>query len=233
MGHLVTHRPWLVITATVILLGGLAAFVPRVQFTFDILSSFPEEMESREGFKLISDNFSPGELAPVKIIVDTKGKDVNLQKNLAKLDYIDGVNDVRQGSNNKDIQLYELTLSDNPYSAESLEHIPDLKKEVNSLLKEADIENATNSFWIGGETATQYDTKTTIARDESVIMPTMIAIIALLLLVYLRSITATVYLLGTVVLSFLGALGAGWLVLHYGFGADAIQDPSHCIRSYF
>lgn len=223
MGHLVTHRPWLVITATVILLGGLAAFVPRVQFTFDILSSFPEEMESREGFKLISDNFSPGELAPVKIIVDTKGKDVNLQKNLAKLDYIDGVNDVRQGSNNKDIQLYELTLSDNPYSAESLEHIPDLKKEVNSLLKEADIENATNSFWIGGETATQYDTKTTIARDESVIMPTMIAIIALLLLVYLRSITATVYLLGTVVLSFLGALGAGWLVLHYGFGADAIQ----------
>ncbi|MGE7923652.1 MMPL family transporter [Viridibacillus arvi] len=223
VGHLVTHRPWLVITATVILLGGLAAFVPRVQFTFDILSSFPEEMESREGFKLISDNFSPGELAPVKVVVDTKGKDVNLQKNLSKLDYIDGVSEVRQGSNNKDIQLYELTLSDNPYSAESLEHIPDLKKEVNLLLKEADIENATNSFWIGGETATQYDTKTTIARDESVIMPTMIAIIALLLLVYLRSITATVYLLGTVVLSFLGALGAGWLVLHYGFGAEAIQ----------
>ena len=51
----------------------------------------------------------------------------------------------------------------------------------------------------------------------------MISIIALLLLVYLRSIVAMIYLIVTVVLSFFSALGAGWLLLHYGMGAPAIQ----------
>ena len=51
----------------------------------------------------------------------------------------------------------------------------------------------------------------------------MISIIALLLLVYLRSIVAMIYLIVTVVLSFFSALGAGWILLHFGMGAPAIQ----------
>ena len=51
----------------------------------------------------------------------------------------------------------------------------------------------------------------------------MISIIALLLLVYLRSVVAMVYLIVTVVLSFFSALGAGWILLHYGMGALTIQ----------
>src|SRR5699024_1989872 len=34
---------------------------------------------------------------------------------------------------------------------------------------------------------------------------------------------ATAYLLGTVVFSYLSALGLGWIVLHYGFGVEEIQ----------
>ena len=88
-------------------------------------------------------------------------------------------------------------------------------------MKDAKVEDG--KVWVGGETASQYDEKETISRDESVILPTMIALIALLLLVYLRSITATIYLVGTVVLSFVAALGAGWIVLHYVLGFDAIS----------
>lgn len=44
IGHFVTHKPWIVIVVTVLLLGGLAAFVPRIQYTFDLLSSFPEDI---------------------------------------------------------------------------------------------------------------------------------------------------------------------------------------------
>ena len=51
----------------------------------------------------------------------------------------------------------------------------------------------------------------------------MISIIALLLLVYLRSIVAMIYLIVTVVLSFFSALGAGWILLHFGMGTPAIQ----------
>ena len=43
------------------------------------------------------------------------------------------------------------------------------------------------------------------------------------MLVYLRSITATAYLIGTVLLSYFSALGLGWVLLHYIFGVEAIQ----------
>ncbi|MGR5922235.1 MMPL family transporter [Bacillus paranthracis] len=59
---------------------------------------------------------------------------------------------------------------------------------------------------MGGETASLYDTKQITERDEAVIIPVMISIIALLLLVYLRSIVAMIYLIVTVVLSFFSAL---------------------------
>ena len=67
---------------TVFVLGGLASFVPRIQYTYDLLESFPKDMPSREGFTLISDHFSAGELAPVKVVVDTKGKELPIKEEL-------------------------------------------------------------------------------------------------------------------------------------------------------
>ncbi len=218
-----THKPWIVIVATLLLLGGLTVFVPRIQYTFDLLSSFPEDMPSREGFTLIEENFSPGELAPIQLVIDTKGNDINLQQQLASISYIDSVTDVQIGEKNNHIQLYELTLNINPYAKEALAHIPELKAEVGKMLETEGIKKADQHLWIGGETASQYNTQQITVRDETVIMPTMIALIALLLFIYLRSLTATVYLLATVIISYFSALGAGWLILHHVMGAEAIS----------
>ncbi|WP_286924514.1 MULTISPECIES: MMPL family transporter [Lysinibacillus] len=223
IGHFVTHKPWIVIVATLLLLGGLTVFVPRIQYTFDLLSSFPEDMPSREGFTLIEENFSPGELAPIQLVIDTNGKDINLQQQLASISYIDSVSNVQIGEKNNHIQLYELTLNLNPYAKEALAHIPELKAEVGKMLETEGIKEADQHLWIGGETASQYNTQQITVRDETVIMPTMIALIALLLFIYLRSLTATVYLLATVIISYFGALGAGWLILHHVMGAEAIS----------
>jgi len=124
---------------------------------------------------------------------------------------------------NNHIQLYELTLNLNPYAKEALAHIPELKAEVGKMLETEGIKEADQHLWIGGETASQYNTQQITVRDETVIMPTMIALIALLLFIYLRSLTATVYLLATVIISYFGALGAGWLILHHVMGAEAIS----------
>lgn len=223
VGQFVTKKPVAIIVATVIFLGALAAFAPRIQFTFDILSSFPEDMTSREGYTLVEDNFSPGELAPVQVVVDTDGKDVDLKKGLEDLSFIDSSTDKRVGEKDDNIQLYELNLNDNPYSAASLDHIPDIQKKAVALLEDAGVDNADDKVWLGGETATQYDEMQVIGDDEKLIMPVIIALIALLLLVYLRSITAMLYLMATVILSYFSALGLGWIVLHYGMGVDAIQ----------
>ncbi|PFB31815.1 hypothetical protein COJ27_08190 [Bacillus cereus] len=223
LGDVVVRRPWTIIMLTVFVLGGLASFVPRIQYTYDLLESFPKDMPSREGFTLISDHFSAGELAPVKVVVDTKGKELPIKEELEKFSFVQTVKDPKVGTENKQIQMYEVSLAENPYSIEALDQIPKLKNSVEKVLKDAGVSNAENQLLIGGETVSLYDTKQITERDEAVIIPVMISIIALLLLVYLRSIVAMIYLIVTVVLSFFSALGAGWLLLHYGMGAPAIQ----------
>ena len=224
IGEFVTNKPWLVIIVTAVVLGGLALTSTQIKYNYDLLSSFPEDMDSREGFTIIAENFSPGELAPVQIIVDTKGADIDLTEQIAKIPYIDVVSEPTVGESNANIQLYEADLNENPYSNEAMELMPELKADIENILEEAGIEEADESYWIGGETSAQVDTKTVQKRDESIIQPVMVVIIAILLLVYLRSVPATIYLVGTVLVSFFAALGLGWLVLTAFFGAESIAS---------
>lgn len=224
-GNLVVARPWAIVGVTVIGLGILASFSSGIKFTYDILSSFPKNMESREGFDLIGKQFSPGELAPAKLIIDTDGQanGEDLKVMLSGLSYVDTVSDPQQGAVNKDILGFDIEFNSNPYSLEAMEHIPALLATTEQALNEVGIENTADHVWVSGQTATQYDTKEIGDRDTDLIIPVVIGLITLLLLIYLRSITATIYLVATVILSFFSALGLGWIIIHYVMGADAIQ----------
>lgn len=221
-GNFVVGKPWTVIILSVVLLGGLAAFSPRIQYTQNLIDSFPKDMPSREGFTLMADHFSAGELAPMKVMVNTEGKNLPIKEQLSKLSFVKSVSEPTKGSKNEDYLSYTVTLKGNPYSSESVESIPKVTKEVSGILHDAGIK-ANGHYWIGGETSKLYDTVNTTDRDTKVIVPVVIAIIAALLLLYLRSIVATIYLIITVLLSYLSALGASWLLIHYGLDIPAIS----------
>lgn len=227
IGGLVVSRPWTIVAVTIIGLGILASFSTGIKFTYDLLSSFPEDMESREGFDLIGTQFSPGELAPAKLIIDTKGQvsGEDFKVILGGLSYVDTVSDAQQGAVNPQVIGFDLEFKDNPYSLKAMSHIPALLNTAEQALVESgfDEAQARDSVWVSGQTATQYDTKELGERDTDLIIPVVIGMITLLLLIYLRSVTATVYLVGTVILSFFSALGLGWIIIHYVLGADAIQ----------
>ncbi|WP_433944437.1 MMPL family transporter [Paenibacillus sp. SN-8-1] len=223
IGSFVVRRPWAVMIITVLVLGILALFSSQIKFTYDILSSFPKNMASREGFDMIGKQFSKGELAPVKLMVDTKGNPTDLSEKLKGLDYVDKVGEPKEGKENPQILAYDVQFNLNPYSMEAMDHIPDLRLVAEQSLKAAGVTPPDQSVWISGATATQYDTKVTGDRDTRIIIPVVIGLITLLLLIYLRSVVATVYLVLTVILSYFSALGLGWIILHYGMGADAIQ----------
>ncbi|KWX73703.1 hypothetical protein AMQ84_21775 [Paenibacillus riograndensis] len=225
IGDFVVARPWAIVGITVVLLGVLASFSGGIKFTYDILSSFPEDMESREGFDLIGTQFSPGGLAPAKLMIDTQGK-VNgedIKVVLSGISYIDKVSDPQQGAVSHNILGYDVEFKSNPYSLEAMNHIPALQATVEQALAESGLDNVKDSVWIGGQTAAQYDTKELGERDTDLIIPVVIGMITVLLLIYLRSVVATVYLVATVILSFFSALGLGWIIIHYLMGADAIQ----------
>lgn len=223
LGKLVTEKPWAIIIVTTILLSTLAAFVPKMQTTYGLLDSFPKDMPSREGFTLIADHYPPGEIAPVQLIVDTKGKEVSLEESLQNHSLVESVEEVKEGQQKKDYQLWEFTLNINPYATEAVDSIADFKQLAMDALEEVEIVEAEQSIWLAGETATLYDTDQVTNRDQAIIIPVLLLVIAILLFVYLKSIVATVYLLATVLLSYFSALGLGWIVLHYGFGVEEIQ----------
>jgi RND superfamily putative drug exporter len=221
LGRVVTERPKSVLAISLIILIALAAFAPQIKFTYNILESFPSTMPSREGFSLLAEHVSPGSLAPVKVVVNTEGKTADVQGSLAKLPYVESVSKPEDSKKDANYKAYELIFKQDPYDLDVINRIPEIRSTLEQKLIEAGIANP--QVWVGGETATQYDTKTVVERDTKIVIPVVITVIAILLLVYLRSIVATVYLIATVLLSYYSALGAGWLILHYFMDTAAIQ----------
>ncbi|WP_040950452.1 MMPL family transporter [Gorillibacterium massiliense] len=223
VGNAVTAKPWQIVVVTIILLGACAAFVPQIKMSYDLLSSFPKDIPSREGFAVIADKFTPGQLAPVTAIADTEGKAASLKDKLATLPHIASVSEPQQGKEHPSIVAYTLEFDINPYSSEAMAVIPQVRSALEEALGHDGIASPADKVWVAGQTAAQYDNRHFTDRDTDIIVPVILGLIALLLLLYLRSVTAVVYLVLTVLLSFFSALGLGWIILHYGFGAEAIQ----------
>lgn len=223
LGRWGTEKPWIIIITCVILFGGLGTFVTKMEFTYGLLDSFPEDMPSREGFSIIADHYPPGEVATTQVIVDREDKDVSLEDSLSSMPMVEKVGEPQTGSEDKSFQEYEVTLAADPYSGEMVEKIPDLQSVVSKQLTKAGVTDADNKVWIGGETATLYDTEEVTSRDQGLIIPVVLIVVGLLLLAYLRSIVAMIYLLLTVILSYFAALGLGWILIHYGMGVPAMQ----------
>ena len=222
VGNFATNNPWLVIILTGVILIALAFASTNIKYNYDLLSSFPDDMDSVEGFTLIEENFTAGELAPVKVIVDTEGKDINIADELAALPYVAVVGDVQTGENNANYQLYEVDLNKNPYSNEAMDDVEQMKEDMKGIL--GDVEIGEGNFWIGGETSEQIDARDVQAADERVIEPVMITIIFLVLVIYLRALVTSIQLMATVIISFFAALGAGWLIITGVLGHEAMAS---------
>ncbi|MFC4409308.1 MMPL family transporter [Chungangia koreensis] len=220
VGAIVTRHPWIIISITSVILIGLAITSTTIKYNYDLLSSFPEEMPSREGFALIEENFTAGQLAPVHVLVNSHGNDTDLKPMLENLPYVSKVDDRRMGENNAEIHLYEVELSKNPYSNEAMDDLEVMKEDLKDILSAADMPQ--HNYWLGGETSAQLDTKEIQLGDEKRIQPVMILIIFAVLLIYLRAILTSIQLMATVIVSFFAALGLGWLILSGLLGHDSI-----------
>lgn len=223
IGKIAVNHPWKVTIITTVFLGVFALLSLKMESTYDTLSSFPDDMPSREGFTIISEHFSAGELAPAEVVVQTEGSDIPVEDVLNDLPFVANVSEGEQAKNDSGLFKYSVELNTNPYSNEAMEELPDLRAAVEKTLADNGITESSEKVWIGGITAEQLDTKETTDSDARLVIPVIVAMIAVLLLAYLRSITATIYLIATVLLSYFSALGLGWVILHYGFGVEAIQ----------
>jgi RND superfamily putative drug exporter len=176
--------------------------------------SFRDPVESVEGQELLNKSFPSGASAPTNVIVPDPAQAGEVRAALASVQGVKSVTPpVAEGAPGV---LLEATLEPEPYSTEGIDLV--------ELMRDA-VHGASPQALVGGPTAIQYDFRQAAARDSKVIPPLVLVVILLILIVLLRALVAPLILIGTVILSFLAALGVGYFFFDVIFGFPG-SDPS-------
>ena len=220
VGSLVDRRPkpiWITTALVLIVFAGLSTTLKS-----DGLSqteAFTSRTDSVVGLEKLGEHFPSGEGSPVEVIVkqsDIATVSESLKKipNIAQVAPLTVKDPISQKPTDKvlvvdgKVLLYA-TLAVAADSKEARELIPVIRKEVKKI---------DSSILVGGQSAVNYDIDESSRRDNRVIIPIVLLLIALILGLLLRSIFAAGLLLVTVVLSFLATLGVCALVFEHVFG---------------
>ena len=114
----------------------------------------------------------------------------------------------------------EVVLDRDPYSVPALDQIGRLRDVARGAIATTDL--AGTEVLVGGQTATQADTRTSVNRDAQVVGPIVIAAIWVILAMLLRSLVAPTYLVISVLLSFMAALGLSSVIFQNVLGHAGI-----------
>ncbi|MHB8263826.1 MAG: MMPL family transporter [Acidimicrobiales bacterium] len=98
-----------------------------------------------------------------------------------------------------------------PSSTSALQAVPAIRSEVSAAAHSSGIQQ----YGVAGEAAAAYDVSSVAGSDLLHILPLVVLIIALLLIGLLRSLVAPLYLIASVVLSYLAALGLAVIIFIY------------------
>ncbi len=176
--------------------------------------SYKTEVESVEGQHLLDKSFPSGETGQTDIVVRNPADVPAVKRAVEGTEGVESVSGpVAEGPPGV---LIHATLVPNPYSTEAYDLIEPIREAAQSVAP---------STLIGGPSAVEFDVRDAAGRDSIVIPPIILVVVFLILILLLRAVVAPLVLIGTVILSFLAALGFGYFVFDVIFGYPG-SDPS-------
>jgi RND superfamily putative drug exporter len=185
-------------------------------FSTDLTTNegYRTEVESVEGQELISQSFPSGASAPTDVIVPPGA---NVQAVTRAVEGVEGVESVSPPvAEGDEGVLLQATLEPEPYSTEAFDLIEPIREAASGAVADT---------VVGGATAVEFDVREAAAWDSAVIPPIVLLVVFLILVLLLRAVVAPLILIGTVILSFVAALGVGYFVFDVIFGFPG-SDPS-------
>ncbi|MFF5767009.1 MMPL family transporter [Streptomyces tanashiensis] len=209
---LVAQAPVRVASAVVALLVVMSAGLLGYHESFNTLSGFRTVTESERGQRLIQEEFGPGEIAPSTVTVRSQDDlrstpaAAAIAAALADADGVSRVGERPRFGEDGRTAFYEVVLDLDPYSSKALDGIGPLKEAARAAADAAGVEDAT--VLIAGETAQNADIRSALDRDTTFIVLLVLAVVTAVLVLLLRSLLAPLYLVATLILSFLATLGA-------------------------
>ncbi|MEC1072077.1 MMPL family transporter [Priestia megaterium] len=124
-------------------------------------------------------------------------------------------------SDDRKIAKMTIILDVNPYSREAMPIINDINKQVDAALNGTDLEDA--KVAIAGTTARNADLKDVSQQDFKRTTTIMLIGIALVLMVITRSVSNSVFIVGSLVLVFFTSLGIGELISSHILNVDILS----------
>lgn len=220
----VTDRPLLTGGGVAILLVISSLNVFSLKFEYDIVKSFPNNLPSRQGYEIVAENFDKGELAPTAILLESDNSldEETINQIKDSLESMDDVASVRVDAinDNQSVVQYTMALDLNPYSQEAIQFIETVREQSDNQLEDLSIDG---TLHFGGTTAQLVDEKQVNTRDIYVIVALETILILGLLFAMTRSRRMPFYMMGTILLSYLAALGLGIFLVDLFFGIESIS----------
>jgi len=115
---------------------------------------------------------------------------------------------------------FDVILSQSPYSPQALDSIPKIRDAIQFSLKNGPLEGA--EYHVAGTTGGFSELRQITESDFITVMVFVLLGIFIVLALLLRSITAPIYLIFTILVSYLTTLGISYLVFQVGFGATGL-----------
>ena len=176
--------------------------------------TYRSEVESTEGQKLLDRSFPSGTSAPTNVVVADSADVEAVSKAVEGVSGVETVSPpVAAGSPGT---LVQATLEPNPYSTTAFDLVDSIREAAHG---------AAADTLVGGPTAVEFDVRDAAGWDSTVIPPLILVVVFLILIGLLRAVVAPLVLIGTVILSFLAALGVGYFVFDAFFDFPG-SDPS-------
>ena len=196
----------------------------NLDFEFDTVKKFPEDLPSRVGYEIVETRYDKGELAPTTLLIESDEAlaEEDVTAITRKLQEYNEIASVRLTAQSEDLKAIKLSvvLAMNPYSTEAMDMIQDLREDTSNLLKDASI---SGEAYFSGVTAKLVDERDVNTKDIFTIVALETLLILILLFALTRSIRMPIYMMATILLSYVSALGLGIFLVDLLFGYEALS----------
>jgi RND superfamily putative drug exporter len=214
VGDRVAAAPIRVMTGSVVVLLVLCAGLGF--FSTDLTSNdaYRTSVEAVEGQEILSKSFPAGSSAPTDIVVPDRSQVAAVTHAVEEVPGVQAVSPpVAEGDGGV---LIQATLDPQPYSTDAYDLVEPIRDATDSVSPDT---------LVGGPTAVEFDVREAAAWDSKAIPPIVLVVVFLILVLLLRALVAPLVLIGTVILSFVAALGVGYFAFDVIWGFPG-SDPS-------
>lgn len=230
IGSLVVKRPGVVSTIVIVILAICSTYMTQITYSFNLIKSFPEDMNSRIGYEWLEKHYSKGELASTTVLLVSSQKieTEKLEKLKNQLESQQGVEKVTteltsktlpvMGTQNKiftdngKVAQLQFVFKDNPYEQSSIDQLKLMRDQSEKLLQTSGFSSTTDQLHFIGETAKQVDIQELNSQDTRNIILLVTLLILILLGIQTRSVLAPLYMIFTIILSYGAAMGLSTFV---------------------